>query len=372
MKSFLQFIKESVSDVAKAARSSNIVAFWFNPKTNKAFVVQGTASFGPWHVTLVARDPKKFGTTKDQILKYIEKYDKNRNYQEDFEETAEGFYNSITSQLTDKSIGIENLMGEMGYFRCTLMRGSVVDAHLGHLKFGSVDPTNSQLRSFVEKISLIPSVTEIRLPDVGDIFQSDFEFFSKYGRIPKRTEMGSRMAQFREEMELNESLNMYKGWVNPSRKQMEIWQTSQKPWHTQAVLKNPEKFGCTKEDLMKVIKDDQTRASSSSYEKYYENLMNGLMSVDWSIETLLVKDGWVKVTVDMRISGDGKSDVQAIDAENARAALKMLERKIPSLPEAQIMVWTGDDMTRMSRTVAIHNEAHYKTFVKMGRIPIGV
>lgn len=369
MKKFLQFIGESFSVVAKAARSNNVFSFWFNPKTNKALVIQGSASTGPWHVTVVARNPEYFGTTKEEILKYIEKYDRNRNYQEDFEEVPEGFLNAIASQLADKSIGIENLMGEMGYFRCVMTHG-VVNAHLGSLKFGSVRPTNSQLKSFVEKVSLMDSVNEIQFEGTTALFRTDFEFFIKYGRVPSRTEIGSRMAQFREEVELNEAAAMYKGWIHPRRRQIELWQAMQEPWHTQVVVKNPEKFGYSKEDLLEVMRKSKTVRFSNA-EVVYGQLVRGDKDLDWDIETRLVKDGWVKVVADMRMGREREhADIYALDISKARAAMKMLEKEILSLPDVMIIVWTGSDLMQMTRTASIYSEAHYKTFVKMGRVPV--
>lgn len=153
---------------------------------------------------------------------------------------------------------------------------------------------------------------------------------------------------------------------------MEVWEAVGRPWHIQAVVKNPKLFGYTKEDLINAIVNSKVRTSrSGTVEDYYNKLVNGDSSVDWDIETLLVNDGWVKITVDVSPNADEISDIYASDIQKARAALKMLEKKIPSLPEVQyMMVWTGDDMTRMTRAAMIQGEAHYKTFVKMGRIPV--
>lgn len=165
---------------------------------------------------------------------------------------------------------------------------------------------------------------------------------------------------------------MYKGWVHPQTNKMEVWETVGRPWHIQAVVKNPKLFGYTKEDLINAIVNSKVRTSrSGTVEDYYGKLVNGNSSVDWDIETLLVNDGWVKVTVDVSPNADEVSDIYASDIQKARAALKMLEKKIPSLPGVEfMMIWTGDDMTRMVRTATIQGEAHYKTFVKMGRIPV--
>ena len=181
-----------------------------------------------------------------------------------------------------------------------------------------------------------------------------------------------RFLEWVKSQQLTESRKMYKGWVHPQKNKMEVWEAVAKPWHIQGVVKNPELFGYTKEDLINAIVNSKVRTSrSGTVEDHYRNLVSGGASVDWDIETLLLNDGWVKVTADLSSSADAATDIYAPDVQSARAALKMLERKIPSLPSVQFMiVWTGNDMMRMSRTATIQGEAHYKTFVKTGRIPV--
>lgn len=207
MKSFLQYISEGVSDLARISPSGT-TSFWFNPKTNDIFFVPGNPSSGPWHATIVAQNPRKFGTTKEEILKYMEKYDRNRRYQDDFEESVETFYKGILDREQDESNGIYNLMGEKGFFRCTFTGGEVF-AQLGSIEAGvSMEATNSQWRKLAEMFSLIKAIRILEMMSVRKsvtLYASDFEFFAKYGRVPQRTEIGSRMAQFREERELSEA-----------------------------------------------------------------------------------------------------------------------------------------------------------------------
>ena len=207
MKSFRQYVAEGVSELARISPSGT-TSFWFNPKTNDIFFVPGNPSSGPWHATIVAQNPRKFGTTKEEILKYMEKYDRNRRYQDDFEETAKTFYKDILDRERDISDGIFNLMGEKGFFRCTLTGGKVF-AQLGSDEAGvSMNATNAQWRKLVEMFSLIKVIRSLDMVSARKIvtlYASDFEFFAKYGRVPQRTEIGSRMAQFREETELSEA-----------------------------------------------------------------------------------------------------------------------------------------------------------------------
>jgi len=207
MKPFREYISEGVSDLVRLAGSSKTIPFWFNPKTNKLIVVGISAPGGPWHATAVAKDPRKFGTTKEEILKYMEKWDREWKYYDDFEQTAESFYDDIVNQVKDISTGIQVLMGEKGFFKCTLMR-NLVSGSLGEpTRRGSVQPSKSQWRDFVGMISLVPGITEINLNGFSapgqfvPLYKTDFEFFTKYGRVPQRTEVGSRMAQFREWLE---------------------------------------------------------------------------------------------------------------------------------------------------------------------------
>lgn len=209
MKSFLQYISEGVSDLTRISRVGSS-SFWFNPKTNDIVFVNGNVMSGPWHVTIVAKNPRKFGTTKEEILKYMEKFDRNRMYQDDFEETAETFYKSILDQKEDLSNGIFNLMADKGFFRCVFLNGHM-SASFGSDEAGvGMNATNAQWRKLVEMFSLIKAIQSLEMESNQKrvtIYASDFEFFAKYGRVPQRTEIGSRMAQFREERELKEARN---------------------------------------------------------------------------------------------------------------------------------------------------------------------
>lgn len=199
MKSFLQYISEGVSDLARIS-SSGSSSFWFNPKTNDIVFVNGGVG-GPWHVTIVAKNPRKFGTTKEEILEYMERFDKNRMYQDDFEENAETFYKNILDQKQDLSNGIFNLMADKGFFRCVFLDG-FVNASFGTDEAGiGMNATNAQWRKLVEMFSLVKAIRSLEMESnrkTVTIYASDFEFFAKYGRIPQRTEIGSRMAQFHE------------------------------------------------------------------------------------------------------------------------------------------------------------------------------
>jgi hypothetical protein len=212
MRSFLEHLLlcENIKLVASRITGNSSFAFWFNPKTNKAFIVpRGSARNGPWHATVVAQDPSKFGLNKKRILEYMKRYDEDYTYHTDFDQTTESFYSDIVNRVKDTSDGIDILMGEMDYFRCTFSPSlAVISAQCGGMLKHVVQDV-SVWKKLVEHFSILPKDRLHAIHLIGfDRPQGDhtslerdaFDFFLKYGKIPQRTEIGRTMAQFREEL----------------------------------------------------------------------------------------------------------------------------------------------------------------------------
>lgn len=300
MKSFREHILEGVSDLRLLAGSSKSHSFWFNPKTDKLVLVGISSPFGPWHATSVVKDPKKFGTTKKEILNYMKKWDKEYRYYDDFGQTEETFYAEIEDKIKDISYGIEILMGEKGYFHCTV-KGNLVAARLGNPSRGGVGATNSQWRKFVEKISLISKVNEIHLDGFSSygqyeaLYRTDFEFFIKYGRIPKRTETGTRMAQFREERAWRSYPTGllradHKGWIHPEKKIFVLFAGNDagRPYHEEHVVNNPEEYGLTKEFIEEFFgKNERMKAQLFSFRK-------GTLDTSRELAKEMFDRGWIR------------------------------------------------------------------------------
>ena len=304
MKPFREYISEGVSDLGRFAGSSKTIPFWFNPKTNKLIVVGISAPGGPWHATAVAKDPRKFGTTKEEILKYMEKWDREWKYYDDFGQTAESFYDDVADQVKDISYGIQILMGEKGFFKCTLM-GELVSGSFGEpTRRGSVQPTKAQWRDFVEMISLVPKIMEINLSGFSapgqfvSLYRTDFEFFAKYGRVPQRTEIGSRMAQFREETDVLKEGSYptgllradHKGWIHPEKKMFVLWSGGDlvRPFHEEHVVNNPEEYGLTKEFIEDFFsKDERMKVKLDSLRK-------GILDTNKELAQEMYNRGWIR------------------------------------------------------------------------------
>jgi len=304
MKLFREYISEGVSDLARLAGSSKTVPFWFNPKTNKLIVVGISAPGGPWHATAVAKDPRKFGTTKEEILKYMEKWDREWHFYDDFGQTVESFYDEVANQVKDRSTGIQVLMGEKGFFKCTLMR-NLVSGSLGDpTRRGSVQPTKAQWRDFVGMISLIPNITEINLNGFSapgqyvPVFKADFEFFTKYGRVPQRTEVGSRMAQLREETDVLSEGSYpigllradHKGWIHPEKKMFVLFAGSDagRPYHEEHVVIKPEEYGLTKEFIEDFFgKDERMKSKLVGFRK-------GTLDTNKELAKEMFDRGWIR------------------------------------------------------------------------------
>ncbi|MGA0866727.1 MAG: hypothetical protein ACO3QV_05360 [Candidatus Nanopelagicaceae bacterium] len=181
----------------------------------------------------------------------------------------------------------------------------------------------------------------------------------------------TRIASFREWLEfsqLDEARTIYKGWIHPGDQKSIIWQTISKPWHVQKIVTNPKEFGYTEEDLLKVLGGGRLEWADM---QDWKDLISGVRSIEYNIEGRLIDDGWVKITVDLK-DHSGAGDIYAKDLEAARAALKMLEKKVVMLPFVTTYVWTGNNPTgSFRRKVRITTPEHFKTFVKTGRLPAG-
>lgn len=201
----------------------------------------------------------------------------------------------------------------------------------------------------------------------------DWEQWLRYGRKPsgRVTSLRAGVAESFEFSQLDESRVLYKGWVHPGQGKVDVWQGVAKPWHVQEVVNDPGRFGYTREQLLKAIEKPDTKMasvkSSAEVEREYNNLLSGVSSINWNIEGMMLSDGWAKVAVDMKT---GSADIKVADAGDARATLKLLEKKVPMLPDVWIQLWHGKVITSMTRGITIETPAHYKTFVKTGRLPV--
>jgi len=175
--------------------------------------------------------------------------------------------------------------------------------------------------------------------------------------------------------ELNESTTVHKGWVRPKTREFITWKAFTRPYHTQAVAKNPEKFGTTKEKLLKVLEKQEVMPSSGmdspeKIEKLYSQLSMGIKDIDYNLETYMIRTGWAKITLDV---GDGQAEIVTTSAAEGRKVLQMIEDNLPrvNLSKMETRIWVGKDTTNTTPQVSLFDKYAYETFLSTGRVTSG-
>jgi len=197
-----------------------------------------------------------------------------------------------------------------------------------------------------------------------------WKHFVKTGKIldtSKRSEIGNTMAMFRgESVELNESRTVYKGWIHPRKRKTIVWQTIAKPWHVQKIAQNPKQFGYTNQDLINAV-ENGTQVLMVPVEEFIEQLAVGDRDIQWDIESMLFRDGWSKITVDLI---DGASDIYAQDLKSGAEVVKILLKEVEALPLTTTYIWIGKDrISRSQRKAKLEIPQDYEDFVQTGKAP---
>ena len=203
-----------------------------------------------------------------------------------------------------------------------------------------------------------------------------WKHFVRTGKIldtSKRSEIGNTMAMFRgESVELNEATRtVYKGWIHPRKRKTIVWETREKPWHVQKIVQNPKQFGYTNQDLINAV-ENGIHVLVVPVEEYIEQLAVGDRDVQWDIESMLLRDGWSRITVDLI---DGASDIYVQDLKSGVEVVKILLKEIEALPLTITYIWIGKDrITRRefetkSRKVQLKIPKDYEDFVQTGKAP---
>jgi len=166
--------------------------------------------------------------------------------------------------------------------------------------------------------------------------------------------------------QLNESRTVYKGWIHLRKRKTIIWQTIAKPWHVQKIAQNPKQFGYTKQDLIDAV-ENGPQVLMVPVEDFVEQLAVGDRDVQWDIESMLFRDGWSKITVDLI---DGASDIYARDLKSGAEIVKILLKEVEALPLTRTYIWVGKDrITRSKREAKLEIPQDYEDFVQTGKAP---
>ena len=166
--------------------------------------------------------------------------------------------------------------------------------------------------------------------------------------------------------QLNESRTVYKGWIHPRKRKTIVWQTIAKPWHVQKIAQNPKQFGYTNQDLINAV-ENGTQVLMVPVEEFIEQLAVGDRDIQYDIESMLFRDGWSKITIDLK---DGASDIYARDLKSGAEVVKILLKEVEALPLTTTYIWIGKDRISSSqRKAKLEIPQDYEDFVQTGKAP---
>ena len=385
MKSFKQHV-QMMNEAPMAAKG------WVNAKTKKADV-SPMRSTDVFHVTLIAKDPERFGLTKQKIVDW---FDVNG-----FGDDPEKEYEDLVSGKNDVMPEIESMAMNNGWVRFA------VDDYGGEITAESWKDVQEAAK-FILKHSGMKRIAEafLKPPKGGTHLRvrrfgssgvasktliKDTDEFTKwaFGReadankaVKKKvgqTDIGRTMAQFREET-LSEAADMLIGWLDPKNKlHLHAAGGRMGKFHTQILTKlmpfkemrplmSPRIERDLVKDMGKFVKDgDMTKEQlddiiEKSYKNMYDTLASGKVDGDYDLETKLESLGWVKIRID-RKSG-GRSSVLCEDLKRCVKAAQMLDRELggwQGISTDQFWVADGGSL--------VADEKTWEMYLKTGRVP---
>ena len=101
-----------------------------------------------------------------------------------------------------------------------------------------------------------------------------------------------------EDVQLDESIDSLKGWVNPKTKK--IYTTDRmRPYHVEFIVKKPRDYGLNKKQILDVLEKKFDAMDAPDPEQAakqdYEDILAGRNDIDRSIELLAMRKGWYRV-----------------------------------------------------------------------------
>lgn len=124
-----------------------------------------------------------------------------------------------------------------------------------------------------------------------------WDIYVKTGRIPKRTDIGRTMSQFREE-NLHERAGTIKGWVNPKTGKTRFTRRM-RPYHVEYIAQTPEFFGVKEKDMLDALEKQMDGWDSpdpaEDAKKELELLKTAKVDINYAIERLAMENGWYRV-----------------------------------------------------------------------------
>jgi hypothetical protein len=188
VKSFRQFISE-----AKGARQKG-----WGHTSGKLVVVNIRGGFRPYHVEILTNNPKAFGLKESMLLKILEK---EYGIEED---QAQDMLDDLKSGRQDKEANIEHWMFKGGWAEIviddgnnSIYLGPTAKARDLHKVAKGINRKYSDKQLFPDPSAYLEVGGSYSAKETVDSLH-DWRAYIKTGKIPRRSEIGSTMAQFRE------------------------------------------------------------------------------------------------------------------------------------------------------------------------------
>tara|TARA_Y100001938_G_scaffold55551_1_gene77454 strand:- start:101 stop:2692 length:2592 start_codon:yes stop_codon:yes gene_type:complete len=254
---------------------------WIHGKKRKIILWKPKSHIRPYHTEHVVNNPKKYGMTEHDLLKIIAKG--MDGFEPEDDETKD-LLQDVKVGRFDRDDQIDEYMYSQGWVRVVLNKGT-----------SSIEAPRAYNRNILPAAKVLAkrfAWEQIEFLEMGDILHDDvpqlisdegsWKTYLKTGKVPKKTEIGSTMAMFREWMQFNEGKFGHTLWIDPKGKiydmndRKEITHPKGHPYtHYDWVAANFTKyFGKTAPDNMgKVVYD-------APHEKGWARVRNNSREID--------------------------------------------------------------------------------------------
>ena len=179
-------------------------------KSGKLVMTRIRPPYYPYHLQMIVMKPRVFGTTKEQINKHIKSHWDVRAHgsPKDKDKNLDILWDKALAGKIDREVTIEEFVMKQGWSRVVIDDGSssIENVHITerqmHKIAKSIDKKYGSSVLFPESSAFF----ELTGKEFSEVIYNklDWDYYIKTGKYtaPKRSEIGSTMAQFREEEEM--------------------------------------------------------------------------------------------------------------------------------------------------------------------------
>lgn len=303
MKTFRQYIAESL-------RGEMLIG-WLDPK-DRLYLYPNDSSKNKYHAQIVTRIlsdeeiKERMGPEiKNQTLQDMEQFvDSGDMTQKQLDDIINSSYMSVIKRLrTGKIDGhyeFEESLLRDGWVKIRIDRRKM-SASSSILSNGNKKRNHTAAKILDKKLGGWPNIASGKMiidgesDKIGD--SKTWDIYVKTGRIPKRTDIGRTMAQFREE-NLHERAETIKGWVNPKTGKTRFTRRM-RPYHVEYIAQTPEFFGVKEKDMLdaleKLMDGWDSPDPAEDAKKELELLKTAKVDINYAIERLAMENGWYRV-----------------------------------------------------------------------------